>query len=230
MVIPLLRAGWVPFGTSCSQGYSGRACTPSFCTWPPWPSPMREHLPTSIFTVPTGFMPFRVHPHSLPSWHQSPSGCDAGPGTALPGEGPPAWAGAAPSAGGGGSILWAPPQCGSTQNFSFLLTKLLLWPLHPGHHHVPSLSPGSTFAHCPRASSCPVSPVSAQPCPPHLGHLHSFLSGLHLPAPLSSTLFLPSVSFLGASRPSHFPSRTVGSPGSESFGIACSVPLTRNTS
>ena len=110
---------------------------------------------------------------------------------------------------------------------------------HPGHHHVPGLNPGSTFACCPRppASSCPVSPVLAQPCPLHLGHLHSFFSGLPfaslhpLPPGLSSCPVSASWEPPGLlTSPSNLPSRTVGSPGSESFGITCSVAPTRNTS
>lgn len=142
------------------------------CMWPPWPSPTKGHLPSSILTVPTSFIPFWACPHLLLSWHQSHSGCDAGSGTALPGEGLPAWAGVAPSAGGF--------NC---------------------------LKHGSAFTCCPPASSCPA--VLSQHSPVLFTRVTStaFSVASHLPAPFPSTLFLPRVSFLGASWLAHLPSQ-----------------------
>lgn len=149
---------------------------------------------------PQALCPSGCAPHSLPSWHQNHSGCDAESGTAFPREGPPAWAGAA--------------QCSSMQNFSFLLTKLLLCPL--------------LFLLSPRPSPCPWSeswinlcllppPPSLQlPCQSCLSTALSSSPGsppqffqwppiCQPPPPPPRALFLPSVSFLGASRPAHLP-------------------------
>lgn len=173
---------------------------PSFHTCPPWPGPTRDICPPSSLLFAQALCPSGCAPHSLPSWRQNHSGCDAESGTALPREGPPAWAGTA--------------QCSSMQNFSFLLTKLLLCPL--------------LFLLSPRPSPCPRSeswihlcllppPPSLQlPCQSCLSTALSSSPGsppqfcqwppiCQPPPPPPRALFLPSVSFLGASRPAHLP-------------------------